>query len=156
MINSNTTKIVWSAYEYEHKPKTKDWFIALWIVAISSVIAATIYNNPLFALVIFLSALTLTLKLHHGPEAKYYEINYAGVRINKTFYPFKALKSFWIEENELPNKILIESKKSLMPLIVIPIEGISSEQIKTYLIKYLEEIEHHEPAFQKFIEEIGF
>lgn len=157
--------IQWEAPEFYHNPKSSDWYWALGIIAISIVILTFIYGNILLGIVILIGTVAVFMHADKEPIVREIELNEKGIRIDKTFYPYKTLDSFWLETHEIEHdeygnlifaKLLIKSKKIFMPLIVIPVEYPDLEEIREFLSIFIEEEEHHEPLIQKLTEYLGF
>ncbi len=154
------SSISWQAYEYFHEPKTSDWYWALGVVSIAIAGAAVIFGNIIFALLVIISAAALAMHAHKEPKLVEFELNEKGVRIEKTFYPYSTLESFAIETHEtemgLFAKLFIKSKKTFMPLIIMPIAEIHPEDVQEYISIFLTEEEHRESMPEKVMEWLGF
>lgn len=155
------SSITWKAYEYLHEPKTADWYWALWVISIAIAGAAIIFGNYILALLVIVIAASLHIHAHHHePNLVTITLNEKGVRLDHTFYPYKHLESFDIETHETEigtfAKIFIKSKKTLMPLIVIPIAEVHPEDVREYLSIFLEESEHMESVGHRLLEWLGF
>lgn len=155
------SSISWKAYEYIHEPKSTDWYWALAVIALAIFGAAIIFGNYIFALLVIIIAISLAVHAHHHePQLVSFTLSEKGVRIDHTFYPYKTLESFDIETHETEigtfAKIFIKSKKTLMPLIVIPIAEVHPEDVREYLSIFLEEGEHMENTGHRLLEWLGF
>ncbi len=146
----------WGTYEYIHREKGPDWFWAVGIVAVAFAVTAIILNNVLFGILILLATFTLLIYAARHPEIIGVEINHRGIIIDQYFHPYTTLDSFWVEEHVHHPKILIKSKKLLMPYIIVHIEDMHPDEIREYLGQYLVEEEHTEPFLQKLMEHVGF
>lgn len=149
-------KITWTATEYDHYHKESDWFWALWIVAGAGSIASLIYGNILFALVVLLSAFTIATHANKKPSPIIFEINRRGIRSGETLYTYENIEAFWVEEESHRKKILIQSNKLFMPLIIIPAGDTDTEKVREFLKEFIIEKEIHEPLSQKIFEYFGF
>ena len=152
-------KIVWKGYEFEYKEKTTDWFWAVSIIIVSIASISIIYDNYLFALFIVLAGITSLMVSKKEPSYRIYELHHKGITISNKLYPYKDLKSFYIEDGKFTApKLLIKSTGVLSQIIVIPIETdmVNGETIKQLLLDYLPEEELHEPIPQKIMEFFGF
>lgn len=147
--------IRWSALEYADKARGADWYWAVWIITISIAVTAILFNNVLFAGVIVLATLALCLFTKRQPTPVNYKIDDKGVWAGRNIYLYNSLDSFWVDDENEP-KIILKSQKMTMPYIVIPIEGISPEAIRSNLAIYLREEEHNEPLSHKIMEYLGF
>ncbi len=147
--------IEWEAYEYEYSDKHGDWFWAVGVLTVAIAATAIILGNVLFAIVILLGGFTLTVYAAREPRRMTVSIDSTGVRMDKHYYPYRTLESFWVDEEGSP-KILLKSQKLIMPYIIVPIEDVSPEKVRRYLERYLPETFHSETVFQKFMEYLGF
>ncbi|MBT3729800.1 hypothetical protein HON59_01455 [bacterium] len=152
------TQLEWTALEHEHIHKSSDWFWALGIIAIAAAATSIIFSNVLFAIVILIGAFTVGINASKPPAQVRFKITSRGITIDNTLRPYSSLESFWVadeNEHEQP-KLLVKSKKLLAPHIVIPIENISPDDIRDYILDYLEEEEDTESLAQKIVEFFGF
>lgn len=149
-------KISWIATEYEHNHKDPDWFWALWIVAVSGSIAAFIYGNVLFSFLVLLSAFAIATHANKKPSPILFEVSEKGVRSGGVLYPYENLEAFCIEGESNRKKLLLQSTRLLMPLLVIPLGDTDPESVSKLLKEFLEEKTLHEPIAQKIFENFGF
>lgn len=146
----------WETFEYHHTEKTVDWFWAVGIIAVSIAATAIIFGNLLLGILILVATTTLCLYAARKPEIITVEINDKGVVIHNLFHPYASLDSFWVEEMDHRPKVLIKSKKILMPYIILALEDNNPDEVREYLLNFLKEEEHHEPLLQKLMEYVGF
>ena len=73
-------------------------------------------------------------------------------------YPFTTLQSFWVIDEEINDRIVIRSQKMLMPYLIIPFDSTKTDpdEIRDYLLEYLDEEEMQEPFLQQVMERLGF
>src|SRR3990167_9863026 len=112
--------IEWDAYEYEHKERSSDWFWATGIIAVAIAIISVIFGNIIFAILVLVGSFSLSLFVNREPEAIRCTIDDTGVTRGKVKYPYSTLSSFWIDTYHSHKKIILKSKKLLMPLIIVP------------------------------------
>ncbi len=148
--------IRWEAREYYHREKGADWFWAVGIISVSAAATAVILGNVLLGVLIILAAFSLLIYAAKKPSVMEVEINEAGVRVGKIFYPYENLESFWVEETHAYPKILLRSKKLFVGHIVIATEEESPEEIRNFLREHLPEQEQSEPLIQMTMEYLGF
>ncbi len=146
-------EITWQAFEYEHSPKSADWFWVVWIIAVGIAVTAYLFNNLLFGIFILISAFSLSLYSSRKPNFLTFRLSEKNLFIGEKNIPFSSLQSFWIEDE----KIIFQAESKIVPYIVIPLsKEIDRDNLKEYLLKHLEEEEHHEPLSQKIFERLGF
>ena len=150
-------KISWKALEYKRKDKTADWYWAVILISLAMVVTSFILHNVLFAVLIIISTGILMSFSMTAPKTVSISINQKGIVVGKEMYPFATLDAFWVESADGEDqKILLKSKKLIMPLIAIPLEEHHHLDVREFLLNYLPEVEMHEPLSQKIMEKLGF
>lgn len=149
-------KLSWHTVEYWHTEKTSDWYWIVGIIAVSIALIALILGNVIFALLILVSAFTLSLFASRPPKVVEVSIDRMGVTFGNIHYPYVHLDSFWVETKEHHPKLLIKSKKVFMPYIVIFIHDVLPEDVRATMLHHLPEEEHSEPFLEKLLLHLGF
>jgi len=155
-------KLEWSALEYEEKERSVDWFWALGIIVVTSSIAAIIYGNYFFAVLLILSGVLLGFFAVKKPDVIRYELNNQGLKIRNLLYPYENIKSFWVQtdptgETGLKPTLFIKSERVFMPMISIPIDQNMAEDIHSVMLsKNIPEEEMKEHPSLKIMESLGF
>ena len=159
----NIEKLEWSAFEYEDKERSTDWFWALGVIVVASAASSIIYNNYFFAVLIVLGGVLLGFFAVKKPDIVLYELNTKGLKIMNRLYPYENIKSFWVQREsqsadlELASMLFIKSERVFMPMISIPIEEYMALQIRDILLeKNIVEEEMREHASLKIMESLGF
>lgn len=147
--------ISWRAPEYTHKPKSNDWHWGLGVIALAGIGLTIWLGSYVFSVFIFLSAVVLIMLSIRAPREIGFEINSDGILIETTFYPYKKIKGFTIEDGSPFSKLIIERDKNFLPIHTIPIPKELSQQIKDSLIKIIPMIDIHEQQVIQFAEKIG-
>lgn len=147
--------LAWDAPEYPWTPKTADWYWSLGIITVSVAVLCIFFGNILLALFLLIAAFSVGLYAGREPTLVHFEIQPRGIIVNNYLYTFESLESFWIEEGHRPD-IILKSKKFFVPLIIVPISHIPTDEIHARLIAVLPEVEHHESIFHRVFEYFGF
>ena len=157
MVKNGTLIMEWEAPEHEHKERSSDWFWVAGIITVAIVFVSIIVGNIIFGILVLVSSVSLLMFINRKPENLHLVLNDHGVQRDNVFYPFETLESFWIDVEHPHNKIIIKSKKVLMPLIVVPIsENVDLEIMREVLSKNLIEEYHSLPLLEKLLEYLGF
>jgi hypothetical protein len=157
VIKNDTFSLEWHAPEHEHKQRSSDWFWALGIITVSIVLVAILFGNIIFGILILVSAFSLALFINKQPEDIQMSINGIGIMKDRTLYPFETLDTFWIDIEHPHKKIILHSKKVLMPLIIIPVaDDMNVDALHEQLSKYIKEEYHSLPLVEKILEYLGF
>lgn len=146
----------WQAPEYHHYERSTDWYWAVGIITVCLIALSFFFGNPLLGVLILLSAIILIYFVFRVPNMIDYEINNRGIIVGKELLPYKTLEAFWIETRAHEPKLILKSKKTLQPLIVIPIHEDSVDDIGSVLNQFVEEKELAEPASHQVMEYLGF
>jgi len=148
----------WEAPERIFVPKKPDWFVTIWIIAITIMVLAIILNNLIFAVLVFVATLALTLNAKREPKIISIQITERGVRRDNLFYPWSSFVSFWIEEDDMIPKLLLESNRRFLPhtVLLIDEDEIDIEDLRDAVSTKLEEFEQHEPVLERIFERLGF
>ncbi len=150
------SSLSWEALEHHHEEKNNDWFWAVGIVSVSIAVTAIILNNVIFAILILISAVTLAIHATKKPRMLRVQIDERGITVDRFFYPYSSLESFWVNEQENPAVLLIKLKRFFLPFVVIRLEDVPAENVRAELDGLLKEEEQHEPLLQKIMERFGF
>ncbi len=153
----DTRAISWEAPEHRHVEKTSDWFWVVGIIAISASVVSIILSNVLFSIVILLGATTMILFGHRKPQMVSFEVSVRGIRINETLYPYDSLHAYSVDE-EAPEgpQLILKSKHTFMPLIIIPLPDDYIDDIEAIISKRVAEVHMHEPLSHRLLELFGF
>ena len=149
--------LTWDTPEHHHFEKSSDWYWSLGIIAVSVAILCILLNNVLFGIFILLAAFTASLYANKPPRLIHVEVGPRSIQVEHKRFDYRGLESFWIEEHVQPQpSIILKSKKTFTPYIVIPIGHISINEVHTYLRRRLPEVEHHESIGHRILEYFGF
>ena len=150
---------VWQEHEYVFQEKTNDWYWAVGIIAISITVISMIFGNTLFALLILFGIITLTIFASKPPRLIKFEINKSGIIIERSFFPYATLDTFWVEDNthvDRPSKLFIKSNKVFAPMIAIPLGTMDPQDVRDFLMNHILEEHHIETLSEKALEYLGF
>lgn len=145
----------WSAYEHEHIVRESNWFWALGVVAVCAALTSILFHDFLFAILIVLGAAIFALLANVPPELVEFEVSDKGVRIGDDLHRYEEIISFWVEDEEEPHRLLVDTTKPMAPNLVIPIEDVDPDSLRTMLREHSKEVRMHEPFAHKLLEYFG-
>lgn len=150
-------RLEWTAPEFEYYKKSKSWFITIGVIATGLFIWAIFSKNFIFAFLIILSCFSVTAFAFKRPNTLNLTITPKGIKINKTFYTFDSLRSFWVfYEPPLIRELSIRSQKTIMPYIKIPLGEENPVEVRRLLLKYLPERKHKESLIDNLARSLKF
>lgn len=145
--------VSWHGREYDHNPKSADWYWALGIIAMASALAAILFANYLFAIVILFAAVAIALHSTKHPPLHTFSLTERGLRIGEELHLFDTMISFSILEHiegELPPLLSIYTESWLSPHLEIPLEGVDVDMVHAIMLERVPEAEH-EPTLSDML-----
>lgn len=152
-------KIAWRAFDHIKVEKSVDWYWIVGIVTIAAAFLAIYFNNLLLAILILIGAFAIFVQNKVEPKMVDYEINRRGVRVGENIYPYSSLESFFVidEDGWDRDRLLLKSQKIFMPIITVPLgEDSNPDEIRDYLLEYLDEEQIEESLIEKIALVCGF
>jgi len=135
----------WDGKEYDHNPKSADWYWALGIIAVAGTIASILFGEYLLAFLIIVAAAVVALHATKHPPLHHFRLVEQGLIIGDELHPFERMLSFSILEdieNELPPLLSIKNESWLSPHLMIPLEGVDADMVYAYFLQHVDESEH--------------
>ena len=150
-------KLSWQAWEYKQTEKTADWYWAVVLITICITVVSVMLHDALFGILIVIATTLLVVFSIKAPRLFNVALDERGLTVDNDRYPFAGLESFWVDISDpKQDKIIFKSKKLIMPLIIIPLNGHEHLDARAFLLRYLPEQEMHEPLAHKIMEGLGF
>lgn len=149
----------WEGREYDHNPKSADWYWTLGIIAAAVAIAAAIFGNYLFALLIVVAAAALGLHAAKEPPLHRFRLVEEGIVIGNEFHHFERMLSFSVLEDvegELSPMLSIKTESLRSPHLIIPLEGVDADLVYAHFLKNVDEDEHHHTVADLVAAWLGF
>jgi hypothetical protein len=147
----------WEAFEHSYSEKNNDWYASAILIAGALVAVEFALNNFLAITLTVIATITFLLMAARKPALVKIQIRRNGVRVGDTLYPYRSLEGFAITDYAPERKLLLQSIKSFMPLIIIHIaEDVDTEDLHSELDHYIPERELHESLPQILMERLGF
>lgn len=137
--------IEWEAPEYEFVEKNADWFWVVGIVTITLVVLSYLFSNFLLAVFSILAGFTVVMYGARRPRIVEFSITRRGIQIGDKIYLYDSLKSFWVDDNQYRQILILESEKVIMPHIVVPLFNVEPDKVRETLSIFLKEKKLNEP-----------
>ena len=156
---ARTIHLEWEGREYEHNPKSGDWYWALGIIAVAGIIASVLFGNYLLAVLILVAAGALALRATKAPPTHNFRIVDDGLVIGEELYPFDRMTSFSVLEDiegELPPLLSVKTESWLSPHLVVPLEGVNADAVYAHFLKSVDEEAHHHTFADLLAAWLGF
>ncbi len=132
--------ISWEIPSFHKHEKPKVWYVYFFILTTLCLIYSYFNKNPLFALVIILSAILYLANEKNEPKKIIFAISEDGIVIENKFIPYKKLKTFYIlYQPPLIKNLYFQPKNPIAQVITIPLEAENPVEIRKILLQYLSE-----------------
>jgi hypothetical protein len=149
------SSISWSAPSA--KPtRSIDWYWTAAAIAIALIIQALWSANWLFALLLLLAVISITLKHQHAPAHYDIEIRENGVVVNEAFLPYNSCASFAVRMSEHRASLVLYPTSILSGHVTLPLGGMNPDTIYASLIEHLPEHPHKETWIEVLADRLGF
>ena len=135
----------WRGREYDHNPKDADWYWAVGIIAVASILASILFGNYLLATLFGIAAAALALHAAKEPPLHHFRLVEQGIIIGDELHPFGRMTSFSVLEDiegEFPPMISIKTMSWLSPHLIIPLEGVDADMVYDHFLQHVDEEEH--------------
>ena len=136
-------QISWEAPSFYYNPQKR--YLSLVIAALLAGAAALLVfrHDTLTSIFLILSSLVLLLYSKQKPVISKITVDQSGIWVDDVMYPYKDLKSFWVEYDPGGAKELsLESVKWYMPYVKILLNKQNPVEIRSLVINFLPEKEH--------------
>ncbi len=152
----NNNKLSWAVPAYNHSKKSIDWFWALGLIVLVGAITSFIFDNYFFSILLVLGGILMGHFANEEPETLYYELNEKGLTIKDRIYPFKAIKSYYINTEKNPT-LFIKTDRFFLPVIPVAINLNVAQKINEIFEKEGIEVEEmSEGPIEQIMDMIGY
>ncbi len=149
-------KIYWEAVNYHPVLNKFGVYLFSIILFVFSGLLFYLKNNYLLAIFLALFAIVVLLNINRKPEITRVTIDKNGLDIDGKIYPFKDIRSFWINYNEYDQEILIRSERWYNQIIRLPLHDQNPLRIRSFLTSYINEEKIEKGLLENILNRIGF
>ena len=149
----------WEGREYDHNPKSADWYWALGIIAVAGTIASVLFGNYLLAMLIVIAAAAFALHASKQPPLHRFRLVEQGIVIGDELHHFERMTSFSVLEDvegELAPMLSIKTESWLSPHLIIPLDGVDADVVYAYFLQKVDESEHPHTVVDLVAAWLGF
>lgn len=148
--------ISWKTMEFTEKERHIDWVWYAGLIALVVAVGAFLLHNLFFGIFAIIAGATVIYMSTHKPKELTISIEEKGIRVNEEFFVYEAIRQFWLDESQKPDKILI-LVPGIAPLRAYHLEGVSAATVRGALTgKIVLEAPLQESFGTRFLERLGF
>ena len=142
---AQTILLEWEGKEYDHTPKSADWYWALGIITAAITIATVIFGNYLLASLVIAAAAAIALHAAKQPLMHRFRLVEQGLIIGEDLHTFERMSSFSVLEDiegKLPPLLSIKNEMWFSPHLLVPLENVDVDTVYTQFLHHVNEEEH--------------
>ncbi len=149
--------ITWQTAEYTHKDRSVDWFWAIGLISIAGCVAAILFKNYLFGILILLSGVCLALLAKTKPNMIDITLSAESINIAGDVYPFKKILEFNIVREKNIDILLLLTDRKVFPLLHIDLDPRYRNDIEIEIAKHVKRNDELElPNDHRILDALGF
>jgi len=148
--------VTWTTLEFEPQDRHPDWNWYVGLIAGVVAVIAIFYGDIFFGIFAIVAGITVIIYAIRPPKHLAVTISKDGIAINNELIDYKVAKQFWLDETDKQDKLLLLVSGSFMPLIALPLQGVTAETVRSALKPYIPEVEMRESRTIKIFEQLGF
>ena len=149
-------ELSWSALEFEEKDRHPDW---VWYAGLIFGIAAILsffYKNIFFGIFLVIAGVAVIIFAQRKPKRLTVTLGEKDIKIDDEFIAYARVRQFWIDETGKPDKLLLLVKGGFVPIVALPLEGVTADAVRTKMTKHAPEQLLRESVGIKIAERLGF
>ncbi len=147
----------WTAHESEPEAAGSQLQLLIGGGLVLGGVAAAIFRNFLFALLLVLSGALVISRAYRAPRQIRFAVTGRGIEVGNRRYEFDSLESFWIfYDPPLFRELSVRSRKTFMPQIRIPLGGLDPLQLRGVLLRFLAEEKQEVSPMEIILKRLGF
>ncbi len=150
--------IEWEAPEFDYIEKEPFWYLTGAIAALALFAVAIYQRNLLFVIFIIVASFLVYVLSKQKPQTLRFKINENGVKVGSyKLYTYDDLEGFSIlkEIGEAGfDELILKQENRINPFIKIKMPENKTEEVRAFLLNYLDEVENSEglpDALSRFI-----
>ncbi len=130
----------WSYKIYDHYDRSMGWYLVAGTIVGLLLVYCFVTENYLFAILIFMTMAIVFLRQVYPSPSVQARIDALGVLVGDERYPFEQIKEFWIvNAKDGRDKLYFKQSRGMHGLLVVPIDGIDSDDVRKYMSQYVAE-----------------
>lgn len=146
----------WSVLEFEEKDRHPDW---IWYAGLVFAIGAVIsffYGNIFFGIFLVVAGAAVIIFSMRKPDMITVTFEEKRLVVDRERIDYDNIRQFWIDESGKPDKLLLLVKGSFIPMLIVPLGGVTAEAVREEMKKHAPEVTMHESLGIKIADRLGF
>ncbi|MBI1975131.1 MAG: hypothetical protein HYS57_02090 [Parcubacteria group bacterium] len=141
-IVESREQVTWRAPEFVSGGSVR-WIAVILLVGTGLFVWSLLTSNMLFALFVFLAAVSLVIWERRPPKEHEFKIDRDGVQAGEKFLPMDSLESFWVFRFPQLSILSVRPRSTFATHVRMPLPHAVEERAREALLAYLPEEEDH-------------
>lgn len=145
-MEAPTVYVEWSGQEFEFVPKQPTWYWTIGILSVGSAVAAGISGNILFAIILILAGITVSLAGSRRPATHTFMITDRGIHVGTQVFAYDNIVNFAIDdhhESGVPTTLHFTLRQGFVRVMTVPLHHVDFRTVRTALKNHnIEEVEN--------------
>ncbi len=132
----------WHVASHTARERSNDWYWGLGGLAIVGTVVSILLGNLLLAIIILLGAFSLGYLTLQAPREHTITAGQRGMSIDGTRYPWRGVRSFWVEHDDESPRLFVTMNGILAPHISLYLaDTAEADAVRKTLKRYVPEVE---------------
>ncbi len=138
--NKENVIVHWRGPEFEHYPRSKQWYTGALIVLSLIVLYAVVKGGILMAIVFALIGVVGYILLSQPQKVIDFAVTYDGILVGDEIYDFDDIKSFWIFYEPPHTRVIsLHMRGHFRPYLHIPLHQVDPVDVHKALVDFIPE-----------------
>ena len=152
-----SSRISWTAYEFEYKHKSIVWYFVLGIIATGLSLWAFARGSFVEMILYIFGGLSTFLFAIRRPQKRKYSLTSKGLKIDKELYSYQNMDSFWIHyEPDERQELVVRLTHSMIQTISAPLSNQDPVEVRKYLLAFIPEKVEEDSPLDMIARRLGF
>jgi hypothetical protein len=153
---SSHAPLSWSTAEFEEKNRHPDWIWYVGLIFGIGAVFAFFYHDIFFGIFLVVAGTVTIIYALQKPKLLTVSLDAGGITINGSLIPYNTITAFSLDETGKPDKLLLQVKGSFVPVISIPLVGVTAKAVEAFLDGKAPAGELRESTSVKIFDRFGF
>lgn len=155
-MSTDAPLLSWQTHEFEKKERHRDWPWYAGLFFILAAVTAFFFGNIFFGIFLILAGALMVFQVHQEPTHLTISLFTDALEINTHAIPYAQIEQFWLDETGKADKLLLRVRRVVMPLTVLPLEGVSADAVRGVLTGKIPEVKLRESTSIHLFDRLGF
>lgn len=155
-MSGHEQDLSWHVASHRVRERTNDWYWGLGAITLLGALGSIFFGNTLLAVVIVLGGGSIGFLSSQAPREHTVHLGPRGITIDGTRYPYSAVHSFWVEQDEQNARLFVSMNGVVTPHFSLYLsDEVEADRVRAYLKKHVLEMEQGPQAGEHLADIFG-